>query len=93
MDSLLQVPWNSAYEGREARFMVLAIKLGPMPSPEISLHRKIEKGGARAGLKTHGPSNLSVSGTRLVLQEKIAFEQGKIRGEFLKKLRRDGRRR
>jgi hypothetical protein len=30
-------------------------------------------------LKTHAPNNLSVSGTRLILQEELIFEYGKIR--------------
>jgi hypothetical protein len=76
---------DSAYKRREPRFLVLIIKLGPMPSPERSLHRKVEEAGARAGLKTHTRNNLSVSGTRLVFQEKIVLEQGKIGGEFLEK--------
>jgi hypothetical protein len=53
---------ESAYKGREARFMVLAIKLGPMPSPEKSLQSKVEEDSMRAGLKTYTPINLSVSG-------------------------------
>jgi hypothetical protein len=71
---------DSVYKGREARFMVLVIKPDSMPSLERRLHIKIEEVGVRAGLKTHAPNNLSVSGTQLVLQEKIVFEQGEIRG-------------
>jgi hypothetical protein len=33
---------ESAYKGRVARFMVLAIEPGPMPSSERSLQRKHE---------------------------------------------------
>jgi hypothetical protein len=73
-----------AYKRREARFMVLTIKLGHMPSLERSLHRKVGEAGARAGLKTHTPNNLSVSGTRLVFQEIIVLEQGKIGGNSMK---------
>jgi hypothetical protein len=40
---------ESAYQGREDRFMVLAIKPSPMPYPERSLHRKIEEAGTRVG--------------------------------------------
>jgi hypothetical protein len=35
-------------------------------------------------LKTYTPKNLSVSGARLVFQEKIFLEQGKIRGNSKK---------
>jgi hypothetical protein len=38
----------------------------------------------RAGLKTYTPNNLLVSGTWLVFQEKIVFEQGKIGGNSKK---------
>jgi hypothetical protein len=64
----------------KARFIVLAIKPGVMPSLERSHHRKVEEASTRAGLKTYTPNNLSVSGTRLVFQEKIVLEQGEIRG-------------
>jgi hypothetical protein len=50
--------------------MVLAMKLGPIPSPERSLHRKVEEASTRAALKTYTSNNLTVSGTRLVFQEK-----------------------
>jgi hypothetical protein len=70
---------ESAYEGREARFVVLTIKPGPTPSLKRSLQRKVEEASTRAGLKTYNPNNLSVSGARLVLQEKIVLRQGKIR--------------
>jgi hypothetical protein len=72
-----------AYKGREAGFMVLAIK-GPMPSTERSLHRKVEEASMRAGLKTYAPDKLTVSGTRLVFQEKIVLEQGKTGGNSQK---------
>jgi hypothetical protein len=55
-----------ADKGREARFMVLAIKPGHMPSWERSLQRKVEEVITRVGLKTYNPNNLSVSGTQLV---------------------------
>jgi hypothetical protein len=72
------------YNGREARFMVLAIKPGPMPSPERSLHRKVEEASMRVGLKTYNPNNPMVSGTQLVFQEKIVLEQGKVGGNSQK---------
>jgi hypothetical protein len=73
---------ESAYKGREARFMVLAIKSDPMPSLERSLQREVEEACTRAGLKTYTPNNLLVSGARLVFQEKIVLEQEKIGGNF-----------
>jgi hypothetical protein len=51
-----------AYKGREARFMILTIELGLMPSLERSLQRKVEEASTRAGLKTYSPNNLLVSG-------------------------------
>jgi hypothetical protein len=60
----------STYKGSEDKFMVLAIKPCPMPSPERSLQRKVEEASTRAGLKTYTPNNLSVSGARLVFQKK-----------------------
>jgi hypothetical protein len=71
---------ETAYKGREARFMVLLIKRGHMPSPERSLQRKVEEANTRADLKTYTPNTLSVSGAWLVFQEKIVLEQGKIWG-------------
>jgi hypothetical protein len=59
--------------------MILAVEPCPVPSPKRSLHRKIKEAGVRAGLKTHNPDNLTVSGTQLIFQEKIILEQGKIR--------------
>jgi hypothetical protein len=41
---------ESAYKGREDRFMVLAIKPSPVLSMERSLHRKIEEASTRVGL-------------------------------------------
>jgi hypothetical protein len=75
---------ESAYKGMEASFMVLAIEPGPMPSPEKSLQRKVEETSTRVGLKTYTPNNLSSSVARLVFQEKIVLEQGKIQGNSMK---------
>jgi hypothetical protein len=69
---------ESAYKGREAWFMVLIVEPHLVPSPKIGLHGKLKKADARVGLKAHTPNNLSVSGTRLVFQEKIVLEQGKV---------------
>jgi hypothetical protein len=60
--------------------MVLAIEPGPVPSPERSLHRKIEEASTRACLKTHAPNYFSVSCTQLVFQDEIVLEQGKVGG-------------
>jgi hypothetical protein len=58
------------YKGSQARFMILAIEPGPMPSPKISLQKKVEETSTRAGLKTYTPNNPSVSSARAVFQEK-----------------------
>jgi hypothetical protein len=68
-----------AYKRREARFMVLVIEPYHVPPPKRSLHRKVKEAGARAGLETHAPNNLTDSGTWLVFQEKVILEQRKIR--------------
>jgi hypothetical protein len=61
---------ESAYKGREARFMVLVVEPRPVPSLKKSLHRKIKEAGARTGLKTHTLNNLTVGGTQSIFQEK-----------------------
>jgi hypothetical protein len=50
-----------------------------MPSLERSFQRKVEEASARVGLKTYSPNNLSVSGTRLIFQEKVIVEHREIR--------------
>jgi hypothetical protein len=72
--------WGVDLQRGDARFMVLTIKPGPMSSLERSLHRKVEEASTRAGLKTYTSNNLSVSGTRLIFQQKIVLEQGEIGG-------------
>jgi hypothetical protein len=57
---------ESAYKGREARFMILVRKLGHMTSLEKSLQRDVEEASTRVGLKTYTPNNHSVSGPWLV---------------------------
>jgi hypothetical protein len=61
---------ESAYKRKEAGFMVLVVEPCLVPSPKGSRHWKVKEAGARAGLETHAPDNLVVSGTRLVFQEK-----------------------
>jgi hypothetical protein len=73
-----------AYKGRGILFMVFTIKPCPMPSPERSLHKKLEEASTRVGLKMYTANNHMVSGTRLVFQEKIVLEQGKTRGNSKK---------
>jgi hypothetical protein len=56
-------PWplkfrEPAYKRREARFMVLAVEPHPVPSPKVSLHRKVEEADARVNLETHAPITL-----------------------------------
>jgi hypothetical protein len=50
--------------------VVLVVEPCLVPSPKGSHHWKVKEAGARAGLETHAPDNLVVSGTRLVFQEK-----------------------
>jgi hypothetical protein len=69
---------ESAYEGREARFMVLTTKPSHVPSPKRSLNWEFKKATSRASLETHTPDNFSVTGTRLIFQ-KVMFEQWEIR--------------
>jgi hypothetical protein len=71
---------ESAYKRREAGFMVLTAEPHHVPSSKVSLHRKVKEADMRAGLETHAPNNLAVSGTRLVLQEKVILEQRKLGG-------------
>jgi hypothetical protein len=70
---------ESAYKRREAGFMVLAVEPCPVPSSKGRLHWMVNEASTRAGLETHALDNLSVSGTRLVFQEKVILEQRKIR--------------
>jgi hypothetical protein len=65
---------ESTHKRREAGFMVLIVEPHTMTSPKGSLHRKVTEAGARAGLETHAPDNLTVSDTRLVFQEKVILE-------------------
>jgi hypothetical protein len=58
--------------------MFLVVEPCPVPSPKVSLHRKVKEADTRTGLETHTPDNLAVSGTRLVLQEKVILEQRKL---------------
>jgi hypothetical protein len=65
---------ESAYKRREAGFMVLIVEPRLVPSTMGSLHRKVKEDNVMAGLETHAPDNLAVSGTRLVFQEKVILE-------------------
>jgi hypothetical protein len=65
---------ESANKRREVGFMVLIVEPCPVPSLKGSLHRKVKEASMRAGLETHAPDNLVVSGTRLVFQEKVILE-------------------
>jgi hypothetical protein len=70
---------ESAHEGREAGFMILAIEPCPMPSSKRCFQGKIEEASRRAGLETNAPNNLPVGGTRLAPQE-VVFGRGKLGG-------------
>jgi hypothetical protein len=77
---------ESAYKGRVAWFMVVIAEQRPMPSPKRGLHGKLKKADVRAGLETHTPNNLLVSGTQLIFQEKIVLEQREVRRDFKESL-------
>jgi hypothetical protein len=77
---------ESAYKGREARFMILTIELGPIPSLERCFQGKVKKVGTRPGLKAYAPNDFPVCGARLILQEKEILEQRKVRRNSLESL-------
>jgi hypothetical protein len=58
---------ESAYERREAGFVVLAIEPCLVPSLKRGFQGKVEESSARVSFKTYTPNILSVGGTRLVL--------------------------
>jgi hypothetical protein len=58
---------ESANEGREARFMVFAIKLGLVTSLEQSLHWQIQEADARARLEAYAANDLPFIGAGLIL--------------------------
>jgi hypothetical protein len=65
---------ESANKGGEARFMVRAVELCPVPSLKRGFHRKFKKAASMLGWKIHAPNNLSVNGTWLVFQEEVILE-------------------
>jgi hypothetical protein len=72
-------PWplklrESAYERREARFMVLTVEQGFVPSPKGSLHQKVKEASVRVDLETHTSDSLEVSSAQLVFQKKVILE-------------------
>jgi hypothetical protein len=69
---------ESAYERREASFMVHAIEPCPVPSLKRGFQGKIEEASVRASLKTYAPIDHSVGATWLILQEEIIFEQREV---------------
>jgi hypothetical protein len=69
---------ESAYEGSEAGFMVFTVEPCHVPSTERGLHREIKETASRVSLKAYIPDNLSVRGTRLVLQKEIILEQREV---------------
>jgi hypothetical protein len=46
---------ESAYKRREAGFMFLIVEPRYVPSPKVSLHRKVKEADTRAGLETTPP--------------------------------------
>jgi hypothetical protein len=65
---------ESVNKGREARFMLLIVEPGFVPSLERQFHRKIKKATIRVRLKSYTTDDLSVISVRLIFQEEIAFE-------------------
>jgi hypothetical protein len=65
-------------EGVEEGFVVLAIEPCTVPSLERRFHRKIEKTSTRVSLEAYASYNFPVRGARLVLQEKVIFEQCEV---------------
>jgi hypothetical protein len=70
---------ESAYERKEAWFMVFIVESYLVPSPKRSLHRKIKEVTQRVSLETHASDNLSVCGARLVFQKEVIFKRRKNR--------------
>jgi hypothetical protein len=70
---------ESAYKGRQLWFMVLIVEPRLVPSLKRGLHAILKKADVWVGMETHTPNNLSVSGTRLIFQEKIVLEQREVR--------------
>jgi hypothetical protein len=67
-----------AYEGGAAGFMVLLVEPYFVPSPERIFQRKIMKTSTRVSLQANATYDFLVCNARLVFQEEIVFEQGKI---------------
>jgi hypothetical protein len=74
----LLVLGESSHEGGEARFMVLIVEPCSVPSPERILQGKVEKTSTRLSLYAYTTYDFPICGARLVFQEKIIFEQGKV---------------
>jgi hypothetical protein len=54
--------------------MVFAIKPGPVPSPERSFHREIDKATVGVSLKADIANNFLIGDTGLVFQKEMVFE-------------------
>jgi hypothetical protein len=65
---------ESTNERRKAGFMILIIEPYPMPSTKRFFQGKVKKASMRTGLKTHTHNIFSVSGTRLIFQEKVVLK-------------------
>jgi hypothetical protein len=70
---------ESACEGGEAGFMVLAIEAGSAPSSKRSLHWEFEKATSRAGSETNTSDNILVGGTQLIFQKHVILQQREVR--------------
>jgi hypothetical protein len=69
---------ESTDKGGKAGFVVLVVEPCSMPSSERRFQRKIEKTSRRASLEAYTPYNFPVGGARLVLEEKVFFEQWEV---------------
>jgi hypothetical protein len=67
-----------ANEQREARFMVLAIERGLMPSLKRSLQGKAEEVMMQARLDADTTDDLPLGSTRLIFQKKVVLEEEEV---------------
>jgi hypothetical protein len=61
------------------RVMVFIVEPCLVPSSKQGFQGKIKEAGVRVDFETHTCNNLSVSGTRLILQKEIVLEYREIR--------------
>jgi hypothetical protein len=59
--------------------MVLIVEPRHVPSPKGSLHWEVQEVDTRVSLETHTADNPTVSGARLIFQEKVILQKRKVR--------------